>query len=117
MAAGTRIVPISGQTAVDARRKDRRQDHRDPCRQALRSLRTALEAAGATLADVAKVNIYMVDYGDAALRALMIAAARVFGDPYLPTANTLIGVASPCLPGCWSRSTPSQSPDSAHRTV
>ncbi len=63
-----------------------------------RNVRTALEAAGATLADVAKFNIYMVDYSWDALEALMSAAKEVFGDDYPLTANTLVGVASLWLP-------------------
>lgn len=98
IAAGTRIVHISGQTAVDVDGKVIGNTHLDQCRQALRSLRTALEAAGATLADVAKLNIYMVDYSDAALEALMTAAAEVLGDPFPLTASTLVGVASLWLP-------------------
>ena len=65
---------------------------------ALRNLRTALEAAGATLADVAKFTIYMVDYSWDALEALTTAAKEVFGDPYPLTANTLVGVTSLWLP-------------------
>jgi enamine deaminase RidA (YjgF/YER057c/UK114 family) len=95
---GTRIVHISGQTAVDAEGKVIGSTHLDQCRQALRSLLAALDAAGATLADVAKLNIYMVDYSDAALEALMAAAAEVFGDPFPLTATTLVGVASLWLP-------------------
>ena len=58
----------------------------------------ALDAAGATLDDVAKFNIFMVDYSWDALEALMAAAKEVFGDPYPLTANTLVGVASLWLP-------------------
>jgi enamine deaminase RidA (YjgF/YER057c/UK114 family) len=72
--------------------------HLDQSRRAFRNLRTALEAAGATLADVAKFNIYMVDYSWEALEALISAAKDVFGEEYPLTAYTLVGVASLWLP-------------------
>jgi hypothetical protein len=68
------------------------------CRHTLSNLRTALEAAGATPADVAKFNVYMVDYSWDALQALMSTTKEVFGDPYPLTASTLVGVASLWLP-------------------
>ena len=71
--------------------------HLDQSRHAFRNLRTALEAAGASLADVAKFNIYVVDYSWDALE-LIVAAKEIFGEPYPLTANTLIGVASLWLP-------------------
>ena len=98
IATGTRIIHISGQTSVDTEGKVVGTTHLDQSRHAFRNVRTALEAAGATLADVAKFNIYMVDYSWDALEALMAAAKEVFGDPYPLTANTLVGVASLWLP-------------------
>jgi enamine deaminase RidA (YjgF/YER057c/UK114 family) len=98
IATGARIIHISGQTAVDTEGKVVGSNHLDQSRHAFRNLRTALDAAGATLADVAKFNIYMVDYSWEALEALMAAAKEVFGEPYPLTANTLVGVASLWLP-------------------
>ena len=98
IATGTRIAHISGQTAVDTEGKVVGTTHLEQSRLAFRNLRTALEAAGATLADVAKLNIYMVDYSWDALEALMAAAQEVFGEEYPLTANTLVGVASLWLP-------------------
>ena len=98
IATGTRIIHISGQTAVDKEGKVVGATHLEQCRVALRNLRTALEAAGATFADVAKFNIFMVDYTWDALEALMTAAKEVFGEPYPLTANTLVGVAALWLP-------------------
>jgi len=98
VATGTRIIHISGQTAVDTEGKVVGTTHLDQSRHAFRNLRTALEAAGATLADVAKFNIYVVDYSWDALEALMTAAKEIFGEPYPLTANTLVGVASLWLP-------------------
>ena len=98
VATGTRIIHVSGQTAVDSEGKVVGNTHLDQSRLAFRNVRTALEAAGATLADVAKFNIYVVDYSWDALEGLMAAAKEVFGEPYPLTANTLVGVASLWLP-------------------
>ncbi len=98
IATGTRIIHVSGQTAVDTEGKVVGTTHLDQSRRAFRNLRTALEAAGATLADVAKFNIYVVDYSWEALEALISAAKDVFGEEYPLTAYTLVGVASLWLP-------------------
>ena len=99
IATGTRMIHVSGQTAVDTQGKVVASTHRDQSLHAFRNVRAALEAAGATLADVAKFNIYVVDYSWEALEAVMTAAKEVFGEPYPLTANTLVGVASLWLPG------------------
>jgi enamine deaminase RidA (YjgF/YER057c/UK114 family) len=94
IATGTRIVHISGQTGVDVAGKVVGSTHLDQCRQALSNLRVALTAANATLADIAKLNIYMVDYDEKALEALMTAAIEVYGADFPITASTLVGVAT-----------------------
>ncbi len=98
VATGSRIIHISGQTAVDAEGKVVGSTHLDQSRLAFENLRVALESAGATLADVAKFTIFMVDYSWDALEALMAAAKDVFGEQYPLTANTLVGVSSLWLP-------------------
>jgi enamine deaminase RidA (YjgF/YER057c/UK114 family) len=98
IAIGTRVIHISGQTAVDTEGKVVGATHLDQARRAFQNLRTALDAADATLADVAKFNIYMVDYSWEALEALIAAAKDVFGEEYPFTAYTLVGVASLWLP-------------------
>jgi enamine deaminase RidA (YjgF/YER057c/UK114 family) len=98
IATGTRIVHISGQTAVDADGKVVGTTHLEQSRLALENLKTGLDAAGATLADVAKFTIYIVDNSWDALEALMTAAKEVFGEPYPVTANTLVGVSALWLP-------------------
>lgn len=98
IATGTRIVHVSGQTAVDAEGKVVGSTHLEQSRIALKNLKTALDAAGATLADIAKFTIYIVDYSWDALEALMTAAKEVFGEPYPVTANTLVGVSALWLP-------------------
>ena len=58
-------------------------------------MKTALEAAGATMDD----TIYVVDYSWDAVEALTTAATDVFGGPPPLTANTLVGVSALWLPG------------------
>lgn len=94
VAAGGRLVFVSGQTGVDSDGKVVGTTHLDQARQALTNLRVALRSAGATEADVAKLSIFVVDYGDAALEALMTAAIEVFGEDFPVTASTLVGVAA-----------------------
>jgi enamine deaminase RidA (YjgF/YER057c/UK114 family) len=98
IATGSRVIHISGQTSVEVEGKVVGSTHLEQSRLAFRNALIALAAAGATLYDVAKLNIYMVDYSWDALEELMAAAKEVFGDPYPVTANTLVGVASLWLP-------------------
>jgi enamine deaminase RidA (YjgF/YER057c/UK114 family) len=98
IATGSRIVHISGQTAVDVEGKVVGSTHLDQSRQTLKNVRVALESADATLADVAKFTIFMVDDFWEALEALMTAAKEVFGEPYPLTATTLVGVSALWLP-------------------
>ena len=74
IATGSRIVHVSGQTGVDADGKVVGSTHLDQSRRALQNLRVAIEAAGATPSDIAKLMIYIVDYDEAALEALVAAA-------------------------------------------
>jgi len=99
IATGTRIVHVSGQTAVDTAGKVVGSTHLDQSREAWRNLKAALEAAGATINDVAKITIYVVDYSWDAVEALTTAATEVFGGPPPLTANTLVGVSALWLPG------------------
>ena len=99
IATGTRIVHVSGQTAVDTAGKVVGSTHLDQSREAWRNLKTALEAAGATINDVAKITIYVVDDSWDAVEALTTAATEVFGGPPPLTANTLVGVSALWLPG------------------
>jgi enamine deaminase RidA (YjgF/YER057c/UK114 family) len=94
IATGSRIIHISGQTGVDADGKVVGSTHLEQSKRALQNLNVAIEAAGATPADIAKLTIYVVDYSEAALEALVVAAIEVFGDNFPITASTLVGVAT-----------------------
>jgi enamine deaminase RidA (YjgF/YER057c/UK114 family) len=91
-------VYISGQTAWDAERKIvGGTDFRLQAEQAFRNLRTALEAAGASPADVVFVRIYVVDYrpDHAAVLSPMLEEFFAGGLP----ASTWVGVQSLAVPG------------------
>jgi enamine deaminase RidA (YjgF/YER057c/UK114 family) len=96
---GGKMVFISGQVAVD---KDGKLvgpgDLKTQIRQAANNLKLALEAAGATAADLVKTNTYIVNYKPADYSALREARAELFpaGDP---PASTLVGVTSLAVDG------------------
>jgi enamine deaminase RidA (YjgF/YER057c/UK114 family) len=94
IATGSKIIHISGQTGVDADGKVVGATHLEQSKRALQNLNVAIEAAGAKPADIAKLMIYVVDYTEAALEALIVAAIEVFGDDFPITASTLVGVAT-----------------------
>ena len=92
VAEGERTVYVSGQTGIDAEGKVVGSDHRSQAAQAIRNLQTALAAAGATLADVVRMGIYLVDYDETALDGLVEACIEVMGT-IPPATSTLLGVA------------------------
>ncbi len=93
VAEGGRTIYVSGQTGVDTEGKVVGADHRSQSVQALKNLEIALAAAGASISDVVRMGIYIADYSDAALGALVEAAIEVTGT--IPSAtSTLVGVAS-----------------------
>jgi enamine deaminase RidA (YjgF/YER057c/UK114 family) len=91
---GGRLIFIAGQVAFD---KDGnlvgKADLRAQTDKALENLVAALAAAGATPADVVKVNTYVVNYKPADYPIIREARARIF-DAQSPPASTLIGVAA-----------------------
>ena len=99
VATGNRIIHISGQTGLDADGNLAGTTHLEQSKRALTNLRLAVESTGASLADVAKLNIYVVDYTPDALDALVTAAIEVYGEDFPITASTLIGVAALFQPG------------------
>lgn len=94
VAQGSHMVHVSGQVGIGPDGALAGQDHRSQTEQAMRNLVIALESAGATIDDVAKVTYYVVHYSPAAMQALVEASAVVFGTPPPRTAVTLIGVAA-----------------------
>lgn len=91
---GGKTVYISGQTAWDAEKRIvGGMNLGEQSRQALRNIRTAVEAAGGTLTDVIAVRIYIVNYKPADAGPVG-GALREFFPGERPPASTLIGVSS-----------------------
>ncbi|MGH7721957.1 MAG: RidA family protein [Candidatus Dormibacteria bacterium] len=98
VASGARTVYVAGQVAIDDRGTlIAPGDVVGQARQAFLNLRTAIEAAGATIADVARVTWYVVGYRSELLAALAAARTEVFGE-HTP-ASTLVGVQALAQPG------------------
>jgi enamine deaminase RidA (YjgF/YER057c/UK114 family) len=91
---GGTTVFISGQTAWDAEMQIvGGNDLGGQARQALRNVRTAVEAAGGRLADVVSLRIYVVNYKPEDAGSL----GEVLGESFHgenPPASTWIGVSS-----------------------
>lgn len=64
VAAGSRVVFLAGQTALDADGKVVGETLPEQFERALRNLLTALGAAGGTPADLARVTVYATDIAD-----------------------------------------------------
>jgi reactive intermediate/imine deaminase len=84
-----RLVFIAGQVAADkAGNVVGKGDFKAQTRQVFDNLKTAVEAAGGTMADVAKINVYVTDLSQ-------IAAMREIRQQYFtgnPPASTLVQV-------------------------
>ena len=93
-AQGGKTVYISGQTAWDANKQIvGGMDLGGQTRQALRNVRTAVEAVGGTMADVVSLRIYVVNYKteDA---GVVGEALREFFPAEAPPTSTWLGVTS-----------------------
>jgi 2-iminobutanoate/2-iminopropanoate deaminase len=95
VASGAKTVFISGQTAWDANKRIVGQDCGEQARQALRNVRTAVEAAGGTLGDIVSLRIYVVHIAEN-VEAIGSALRDVFTTN--PPASTWIGVSSLAVP-------------------
>jgi len=88
----TKVIYISGQVAVD---RDKRVigagDLRAQALQAFQNLEAAITAAGATVADVVKLNIYVKDYKPTDAPLIHEALRKHFPQKDLP-ASTWLGV-------------------------
>ncbi len=93
LASGSKMLFLSGLTGQVADGSVAGPDFKSQTSQAMRNIKTALAANGASLADVAKIVFYIVDWNMEKLGPLMESAVEVFGDEFPVTATTLIGVA------------------------
>ena len=99
VASGRRIVFVSGQVSMDAGGKlVAPGDFAAQARQVYANLRAALEGAGTSPADVAKLTTYVVGYTPELRSSLASARATIFGAAELP-ASTLVGVQALAEPG------------------
>ena len=92
-------IHVSGQVAWNAERKlIGGNDLGEQAQQALRNLRTALEAAGATPRDVVFVRVFVVNYRQEHAAVLSPLLEQFFaGGP--PPGSTWLGVQSLASPG------------------
>ena len=98
VSTGTKIIHCAGQTAWD---KDMNlvggDDLGKQMVQSLQNVKTVLAAGGATLQDVVRLDIYLVDYNADKIPAVGAALGRFFDPDQLP-ANTLLGIQALALP-------------------
>ena len=96
--SGGKHVFLAGQAAMDEKGEPvGGDDIAAQCRQALTNVGLALEAAGATVADLTIVRVYMVDYQPEFIEQLLPEFERFFaGHP--PPASTWVGVQRLALP-------------------
>lgn len=98
VAAGTRLVFVAGQIAVDETGATvAKGDLAGQTTQAMRNLKSALEAAGASFADVVKITTFVVDY-TAEKRGIIGQARGAFFAGLTPPASTLLGVSALAAP-------------------
>ena len=100
VATGSRHVYVAGQIPLDAAGAlIGAGDLRAQATACFEHLRTCLDAAGATPADVVRVTFWVVDYGPESLDAIYTAAFEVFGADVPAATSTLVGVAALFHPG------------------
>ncbi len=89
---GGRTIYLAGQIAFD---KDRNivggDDVVAQTRQALTNLRRNVEAAGASMADMVKINTYVVNYDQSQLQGIINVIGEFFPEGHQPT-NTMLGI-------------------------
>ena len=99
VASGARTIYISGQVALDdAGALVGAGDLGAQTAQVMRNLRIALEAAGATFADVVKITTYVVGYTPE-MRPVIAAVRAPHFPEGEPPASTLVGVQALAAPG------------------
>jgi enamine deaminase RidA (YjgF/YER057c/UK114 family) len=98
IARGSRLVFVSGQVAFDPERNLVGEgDVVAQAEQAYRNLATALDGAGASVRDVAKLTTFVVGHRPELIEPIMAAREAVFGD-HKP-ASTFLGVEALARPG------------------
>jgi enamine deaminase RidA (YjgF/YER057c/UK114 family) len=99
VASGNKTLYVSGQTAWDSQKRlIGGADLEEQARQAFANLRAVVEAAGATLADVVSLRVYIVDYQPEKAPSVGRAFRHFFSGEVKP-ACTWVGVAALADPG------------------
>ena len=96
IASGRKAVFISGQTAWNANKQIVGRSLGEQCKQALRNVRTAVEAAGGTLGDIVALRIYIVNQAMSDTAAVGNAIREAFTTN--PPTSTWIGVSALAVP-------------------
>lgn len=92
IAEGKKTIYISGQVALDASGQVvGKGDLRAQTQQVFENLKTALASAGATFADVVKMNTYIANYTPA-MRPALVEVRSQYLPKENPPASTLVGV-------------------------
>jgi enamine deaminase RidA (YjgF/YER057c/UK114 family) len=89
---GGRTIYLAGQIAFDENRNIvGGDDVVAQTRQALKNLKRNVEAAGASMSDMVKINTYVVNYDQGQLLGIIDVMGEFFPAPNQPT-NTLLGI-------------------------
>jgi len=89
------IITIAGQVALDENKNlIGGDDKKAQARKAYLNLRSAIESTGATVNDVVKVTVYVVNYKEEDMEAIEEGSDLCFGQGKRNYASTLIGVQS-----------------------
>jgi len=91
-----RMLFVSGHTGADPVTREYSDDITAQTEMAFKNLQSVVEAAGGTMADVAKVNVFMTDM-EADFQAMNTVFKRFF--PQDPPARSTVGVAHLARPG------------------
>ncbi len=95
-----KMIFVAGQVAVDkAGKLVGAGDLPAQARQAAANVKDALAAAGATPADIVKMNAYIVNYKQSDYSAMREARAVLFPEGTNPPASTLVGVTALAVDG------------------
>lgn len=99
IARNTNTIYVSGQVARDLSGNIIGGDDLEKQMvQALQNIKTALAEVGATMQNIERLEIYIVDYSSDKLPAYSAAMKQFFDPEHLP-ANTLLGIESLAFPG------------------
>jgi len=86
-------VFVSGTAGYDIRKNTISDDAAEQTRQSLSVIATALAEAGATLADIVRVRVYVADRAD--IMAVSRVLAETFSDPRPANTTIVCGFATP----------------------